>query len=370
MFHHTAELELRTIALLEAFVVYGFNSSSHSHQSGLTCFFFATSACDSRRSLALPSPLSISPFARVFGLDELLEVGDDELDVLGGGGDLTVAEDLLNVGEIGASFNKVGGAGMPQSVRMKPGDTGGYAVVPYDAAEGDPSEPSADTVQEQGVLFRVVEQDEASALEIAVERLKCLSGNGQYAILSSLSRTNDKGSLLKVDVIDVELLAFADSDGGSVEGLEDGAVSHADSRMPGRHVQELLDLFFGRNEPRKALGTRNTQVRGGVMEKNASPVEIGEEPLHRGEIGAPGARSKRPSVSALSPLERNHEGNEGFLVNAPDVVDAVLTQVMKEKLEHALGELEIAFREAAELELVQVLAQELLELIRAGGHER
>lgn len=81
-------------------------------------------------------------------------------------------------------------------------------------------------------------------------------------------------------------------------------------------------MFFRRNEPGKAPSSRKTEVRGGVMEKHASPVEIGEEALHRGEIGASGARSERPSVNSLSSLERAHEGNESFLVNTSDKVPA------------------------------------------------
>ena len=44
-------------------------------------------------------------------LDDLLQVTDKDLDVLSRGGDLAVAEDLLDVGDVGASLEKVRRAG-------------------------------------------------------------------------------------------------------------------------------------------------------------------------------------------------------------------------------------------------------------------
>ena len=55
-------------------------------------------------------------------LDDLLDVADGDFDVLGGGVDLAVAEDLLHMGDVGASLEKVRRAGMAERVRMEPGD--------------------------------------------------------------------------------------------------------------------------------------------------------------------------------------------------------------------------------------------------------
>jgi len=68
--------------------------------------------------LLLPSVLL---FSWVLFFDDLLQVADGNFDVLGGGGDLAVAEDLLHVGDVGASLEKVSGAGVAERVRVEAG---------------------------------------------------------------------------------------------------------------------------------------------------------------------------------------------------------------------------------------------------------
>jgi hypothetical protein len=58
-------------------------------------------------------------------LDDLLQVADVDLDVLGGGGDLGMAKDLLHVGDVGASLEKMRCAGVTERVRME------AAAAPY-----------------------------------------------------------------------------------------------------------------------------------------------------------------------------------------------------------------------------------------------
>jgi len=71
---------------------------------------------------------SILLFARVLPLDDLVETADLDLDVFGGGGDLAVSEDLLNVGDVGVFLENAGHAGVAQRVEMEAGDANSSAA--------------------------------------------------------------------------------------------------------------------------------------------------------------------------------------------------------------------------------------------------
>ena len=90
-------------------------------------------------------------------LDDLLEITDINLGVFRGGGDLTVAEDCLNVGDVGASLKQMRRASMPKRVRVKTVDAGGFTVVLDEPAEHHGTDATAETGHEQRSLFRVMQ---------------------------------------------------------------------------------------------------------------------------------------------------------------------------------------------------------------------
>ena len=93
----------------------------------------------------------------MFFLDDLLEITDINLGVLRGGGDLAVAEDSLNVGDVGAALQEMRRACMSKCVRVKTGDAGGFAVVLDEPAEFLNATATTETGHEQRSLFRVMQ---------------------------------------------------------------------------------------------------------------------------------------------------------------------------------------------------------------------
>ena len=93
----------------------------------------------------------------MFFLDDLLEITDINLGVLRGGGDLAVAEDSLNVGDVGAALQEMRRACMSKCVRVKTGDAGGFAVVLDEPAEHHGADATTETGHEQRSLFRVMQ---------------------------------------------------------------------------------------------------------------------------------------------------------------------------------------------------------------------
>jgi hypothetical protein len=236
-----------------------------------------------------------------------------------------VAEDSLHVGDVGAALEEVGGAGMPQRVRVKPGDAGGGAVVLDEPAEHRDADATAEPVQEESALFGIVEKEWTSVVEVPVDGVKGLLGNGNDTVLPAFAGANEERLFLKVEVIDVEGAALAHADSGAIEELEDGAVANAERRLQRRKLENALHLLPSGNEPRKPTSSGQPEMLRGILEEHAPAVEKGEEALHGGDVRALGAERERRSRRRLSFLESESEGDEVVDLDLPHVLNAHLT---------------------------------------------
>jgi hypothetical protein len=135
-----------------------------------------------------------------------------------------------------------------------------------------------------------VEQHRATAPDVTVESPECFSRNRKESILPSLSRTDEERLFLTVDIVDVDPPALSHPHPGSVEGFENGSVSHSESRVRRWLLEKPLDLLRCGNEAREPPSSREPDVLRRVVEDEASPVEESKESLDRRNKGALSAR--------------------------------------------------------------------------------
>lgn len=176
---------------------------------------------------------------------DVLELGDADLGVDGGGVEVFVAEELLDVADVRPGFVEVAGAGVAQQVgaALAP-HVGGADLIADLSAQHVGAERSAVAGEEQGLLAVAEGKQGADFGEVAVEPAQGPFADGNVSVLAAFAEPDMEDAALVVDVVEVQLGQFGAPDGGRVEQLKDCPV--ADSERvgdvgDGQHRVELAD---------------------------------------------------------------------------------------------------------------------------------
>ena len=147
-----------------------------------------------------------------------------------------VAQELLDVADVGAVAEKVRRAAVTEQVRMDSRDRGRGGVLPHEDREshvGDAPGSLVISAKEERSFSGILEKPRTNLSKVEIESCGGLAGQGNDAVSLSFGVPNEKLALLKVDVGDVEAHAFAPPDSRSVKNLEKGAISFPPPRARG-----------------------------------------------------------------------------------------------------------------------------------------
>ena len=186
-----------------------------------------------------------------------LEVEGLDPGVDGGGVETGVAEELLDVPDVGAALQQVRRAGMPQIVRReRVRDVGTLGVQVHQALDGLHAQPRAVAGEKERRFVRVAHQARTGVAEVAIDRLGGPPDERDEAVLAALAFADDEDALPELDVSDIQPLAFADAEADAVEEFEDGARALAARRAGDRDGRAGGGPAPGRGPPRAAAATR------------------------------------------------------------------------------------------------------------------
>ena len=130
--------------------------------------------------------------------------------------------------DVGAVAKKMGRERVAKEVRMDSRDRGRGGVLPHEDGEGhvrDAPGSFSISAKEERSLAGILEKPRTNLSKVEIKGRGGLASQGNDAVSLSFGVSNQKPSLLKVDVGDVEPYALASADSGSVEKLEKCAVS-------------------------------------------------------------------------------------------------------------------------------------------------
>ena len=189
------------------------------------------------------------------GMNEL-ELADAYAGVDGGGLEVFVAEQLLDVADVGPAFEHVRGAGVAEQVApaLFAPDTGVADAVPDQAGEHVGMEAFAVAADEEALLAGNAGEQRANVVEVFLDPAQGARADGDDAVLHALALADEHGSLVAVEVAQVELHEFAAPHAGGVEELQYGAVAQAERVGDVGYGEDGLDLAGRRGVVRDRLG--------------------------------------------------------------------------------------------------------------------
>ena len=130
-----------------------------------------------------------------------LQLGDGEVEVTLGGGEAAVAQDLLNVSQVGFALQQVGGATVPPQVAgdtfLDPGQPRAFfdQVAERVAGNGQPAQR-----QEQAVGGFHSQQFRTDALDVGFEERARDFGQRHHAVFRALAAVDPQKFLVQVHV--------------------------------------------------------------------------------------------------------------------------------------------------------------------------
>ena len=172
---------------------------------------------------------------------------------------------------------------MPERVERDPSlDPGGLDGRGEDPGAALSRQPAAALVQEERRAARPGGERRARAHEVGLHRLATERAQGDLPFLPALAQDPD-GALFQVHVVDVEPDQLRDPQSGSVQHLEDGAVSEPDGRGGIGSFQEARHVV---ERERVRQRTRKLRLHDGARRDPAPPR------LHGAGTGGTTARTR------------------------------------------------------------------------------
>jgi len=194
-----------------------------------------------------------------------------------------VAQHLLHRAQVGAPFEQVGGEGMAQQMgvdaRRIEARLGGQAA--QDEKRAGPCERAALRVEEELRPVPPV-QERPAAGKVSAHGLDALAPERHDALLVSLAEAANN-PVVEVDPAAVEAHGLAHPEPGSVEELDERAVSERARGRSVRGLDEPLDFPGGEGAGQARASAREIEVCGRVV---LAPAE-------EDEVVVEGARSGR-----------------------------------------------------------------------------
>ena len=175
---------------------------------------------------------------------DFAELDDGDVGVDLRGVEPGVSEKLLDVADVRAVLQHVGGARVAQHVaRTFPPDAGGVDGAADPVAQEAGADAFSITGKEKGAAtLRRIEQG-PGFLDVEAQPAQGALARRHHAILAALPFSDREQAALAVEVVEIEPRAFGAPDAGGVEGLEDGAVADAQRIGDVGHVQHGVDFI-------------------------------------------------------------------------------------------------------------------------------
>lgn len=230
-----------------------------------------------------------------------------------------MAEEFLDVAEVGVVFEQVRGAGVPPEVggdflfdaRLAGVffDDGSEAVFAEGVAEADGDEEGAGLEPAQHVG--------ADGFEVGFEVAAGLAGEWDDAVFAAFAFADDGDFIVEVHVVDGEREDFLFSDAGGVEDFEDGAVAVAFERGRVGSLDDLAGFLRREDVLGKRIGFAGELERGGgvvgdepfdVKEREQAANERKDAvlPRHPAGLSRLGGQVKQPALEVAERLRGEH----------------------------------------------------------------
>lgn len=281
---------------------------------------------------------------------------------------IAVPEDLLDMPDVGSSFEKVSRAGVPESVRMdRVRDPGHLAVAMEERLNRAPAQSPSRPSDKEGLLLEVMKKIRPSFVEVELERPQTFSWNRKHAIFASLSVPHPELFALEIHVGDIQSPALLEPHPRAVKRLQERSVPQPDAVDGRRRLEKAAHLGPAQDGARKPLRTGKTDCGSGVAEKDAPFLEKGEETPHHHETRALSEGREGRASPGFARLQMAHEGDDVRWHHQADVVDALLSQELEENIQ-SFGVVEVALGVSFPLQLFDELLTELLEVTFVGEH--
>jgi hypothetical protein len=285
------------------------------------------------------------------------------------GGDVGVAEHLLQGAQVAAAGEEMGREGVAQRVRAHlVGEPGRGGVALDDLVEALAREPGPAPVHEQLRLPAVADQARPAALEVDRERAGRRGPDRDEPLLVALAaRAQD--ARLEVDVPRLERDRLRRAQAARVHDLEQRAVAQRGRLGAGRLAEELGDLVAREHVRQAAALARRPELRGGVLGQRAGASEVAVEGAQARGL----ALQRRRGDGRAVVVPGGELGGEGGEVGVGDgervepaaaQPGAVLEQV------GAIGLERVARQPPLELEVGEEVEQQVLERLRPGRRRR
>lgn len=247
-----------------------------------------------------------------------------------------MAEELLDVTDAGAALEEVGRGSVPEQVRRDGAlDAGAATELGDDGLDRSPADRSARTptlggdpqsaAGEMGGRLRALGEVEA-------KRFARRRAEWNDAIAAPLSEPDEAETAGEIDIGEGEARAFAETEGGGVEQLEDREGAALTEALAASGAEEPADLF-GRERAARASGQSagETDSGRGIEEKRTSVEEETKETSERGKVPL----ARRGGEAAL--VERGEIRAECFARDLAEILHVRFAAEPKKKGSEAIA---------------------------------
>lgn len=174
---------------------------------------------------------------------DLLELGDADLGVDGGGGQTAVAEDLLDEAHVGAALEHLRRHRVAEDVaRAGLAEVGALHVAGDEVADPAQAERLASPGEKQAPLASGPEQIRPGLLDVLLDPGQGALADGHAAILVALALAHEDHAAAGVEVGERERDQLGPAGAGRVEGFQPRPVAQPEGRLHVGQREDLLDL--------------------------------------------------------------------------------------------------------------------------------
>jgi hypothetical protein len=231
-------------------------------------------------------------------------VGEIKVGIDLGGGDVGVAEQLLDAAQILTRFKKMRRERMPEQVGV---DLGRQTLAARPVADaqlhGAVLEPAAITANEHRGFFR--RRQCRAFLQPGAQRFFGLASHGHDALLAPFAEHADR-AIRQVELAEVQRDQLIEPQSRGIEQLHDGLVAHGE-HVVGRDVQQLADLVHVQRAGQALRGLGRAHVQRRIAADHAFAQQEIEKaahrrdaPLHAARVQSAGMRACREHAHVLA----------------------------------------------------------------------
>lgn len=250
----------------------------------------------------------------VGGVVDLFHTGGGDVGVDLGGGEVGVAEELLDAAEVGSVVEEVGGEAVAQFVGTDLElDAGTAQVFLEQVVDGAGGDAAAEFAEKEGALM------DSGGVAVVLDGAEGGRADGAEAVLAAFAG-DAEGLVDDVDVSDVEFHQFVQAEAGAVEELENGGVAgggpgggalRAFGREGEGKREELLDLAEGENHRQGAAGFGQLDLQEGADGETVAADEEFIKAAEGGEVEPDGGVVELPFHQGKQPCPEVVGGGVG-----------------------------------------------------------